>query len=116
MQANWRGVFRSRTTGQANLPDWSKSDASTAQGFEYDYAGVIFGRDLVWRPRKGWIGQPEFSHDSIVKRAAKEDLGRFTDLVKNTYRVLLTRGMKGCSVHFLDEDTRSYFLSRMESE
>ena len=30
----------------------------TAQGFEYDYAGVIFGRDLVWRPRKGWVGQP----------------------------------------------------------
>jgi hypothetical protein len=30
----------------------------TAQGVEYEFAGVIFGRDLVWRPRKGWIGQP----------------------------------------------------------
>ena len=39
----------------------------TAQGFEFDYAGVIFGRDLVWRPRKGWVGQPEFSQDSIVE-------------------------------------------------
>ena len=29
----------------------------TAQGFEYDYAGVIFGRDLVYRPGRGWIGQ-----------------------------------------------------------
>ena len=86
----------------------------TAQGFEYDYAGVIFGRDLVWRPRKGWIGQPEFSHDSVVKRAAREDLDRFTGLVKNTYRVLLTRGLRGCSVYFQDEQTRDFLLSRVE--
>jgi len=86
----------------------------TAQGFEYDYAGVIFGRDLVWRPRKGWVGQPEFSHDSVVKRAAREDLDRFTGLVKNTYRVLLTRGLRGCSVYFQDEQTRDFLLSRVE--
>jgi DUF2075 family protein len=86
----------------------------TAQGFEYDYAAVIWGRDLVWRPRRGWVGQPEFSHDSIVKRAAKEDLARFTHLVKNTYRVLLTRGLRGCFVYFEDEQTRDFVLSRVE--
>ena len=85
----------------------------TAQGFEYDYAGVIFGRDLVWRPRKGWVGQPEYSHDTIVKRAAK-DPARFTDLVKNTYRVLLTRGLRGCYVYFEDDQTRDFVLSRVE--
>ena len=88
----------------------------TAQGFEYDYAGVIFGRDLVWRPRKGWIGQPEFSQDTIVKRAAKHDLGVFTELVKNTYRVLLTRGLRGCNVYFEDDQTRDFVLSRVEWE
>jgi DUF2075 family protein len=86
----------------------------TAQGFEYDYAGVIFGRDLVWRPRKGWVGQPEYSHDSVVKRAAKEDLARFTALVKNTYRVLLTRALRGCYVYFEDDPTRDFVLSRVE--
>lgn len=86
----------------------------TAQGFEYDFAGVIFGRDLVWRPRKGWVGQPEFSHDTIVKRAAKNDPARFTVLVKNTYRVLLTRGLRGCAVYFEDEQTRDFVLSRVE--
>jgi hypothetical protein len=85
----------------------------TAQGFEYDYAGVIFGRDLVWRPRKGWIGQPEYSQDSIVKRAGK-DQATFTALVKNTYRVLLTRGLRGCFVYFEDEQTRDFVLSRIE--
>ena len=86
----------------------------TAQGFEYDYAGVIFGRDLVWRPRSGWLGQPEYSQDSIVKRAARDEPQRFTDLVKNTYRVLLTRGLKGCYVYFEDEQTRDFVLSRVE--
>ena len=85
----------------------------TAQGFEYDYAGVIFGRDLVWRPRKGWVGQPEFSHDTVVKRAGK-DVDLFTDLVMNTYRVLLTRGLRGCFVYFEDEQTRDFVLSRVE--
>jgi DUF2075 family protein len=87
----------------------------TAQGFEYDYAGIIFGRDLVWRARRGWIGQPEYSQDTIVKRSGK-DLSLFTDLVKNTYRVLLTRGLRGCYVYFEDEQTRDFWLSRAEWE
>lgn len=86
----------------------------TAQGFEYDFAGVIFGRDLVYRSRKGWVGQPEFSHDTVVKRAAKDDPARFTALVKNTYRVLLTRGLRGCAVYFEDDQTRDFVLSRVE--
>jgi uncharacterized protein len=69
----------------------------TAQGFEFDYVGVIWGRDLRRDPATNdWIGDPSHSHDSIVKRS----IDRFTDLVKRTYRVLLTRGLKGCYVHF----------------
>jgi uncharacterized protein len=86
----------------------------TAQGFEFDYVGVIFGRDLVYRFSQGWVGQPEHSHDSVVKKAASEGLDRFTDLVKQTYRVLLTRGLKGCYVYFQDDQTRDFVTSRME--
>lgn len=82
----------------------------TAQGFEYDYAGVIFGLDLRYDPeRQTWVGDPRHSFDTVVKRA-KDD---FVSLVKHTYRVLLTRGMKGCYVHFLDGATQDYVLSRM---
>jgi DUF2075 family protein len=74
----------------------------TAQGFEFDYVGVIWGRDLRWDPATNdWIGDPSESHDSIVKRSGD----RFTDLVKRTYRVLLTRGLKGCYVYFEDAAT-----------
>jgi DUF2075 family protein len=83
----------------------------TAQGFEFDYAGVIFGKDLRYdMDSQKWIGSKECSFDSSVKRSRE----RFTELVKNTYRVLLTRGMKDCYVHFMDKDTERFFRSRME--
>jgi DUF2075 family protein len=77
----------------------------TAQGFEFDYVGVIFGRDLVYDA--GWRGNRKISHDSVVKKASEAG---FVNLVKQTYRVLLTRGMKGCYVYFEDAATREFFL------
>ena len=83
----------------------------TAQGFEFDYVGVIFGKDLVYDMHNHqWQGHPEASEDYMVKRSRD----RFLELVKNTYRVLLSRGMKGCYVYFEDEDTRNFVMSRME--
>ncbi len=83
-----------------------------AQGFEFDYVGVIVGMDLRYNfDRQSWQGHPENSHDSVVKSSK----GRFVDLVKNTYRVLLSRGMKGCYVYFQDKETERFFKSRMEN-
>jgi uncharacterized protein len=82
----------------------------TAQGFEFDYVGVIFGPDLVYRPGQGWVGQKQHSRDSVVKRSGDD----FTKLVKNVYRVLLSRAMKGCYVHFMDKETETFVRSRME--
>jgi hypothetical protein len=83
----------------------------TAQGFEFDYVGVIFGTDLTYDPDTGdWVGHRERSNDVTVKRGKE----RFTEFVKNTYRVLLSRGLKGCYVHFMDKDTERFVRSRME--
>ena len=84
----------------------------TAQGFEFDYVGVIFGKDLVYNlDGQKWDGHVERSEDTVVKRSK----GMFTNLVKNTYRVLLSRGMKGCYVYFEDKDTERFFKTRIES-
>jgi uncharacterized protein len=84
----------------------------TAQGFEFDYVGVIFGTDLIYVPETGeWAGDKTKSYDSVVKRSGDG----FDQLVKNTYRVLLTRGMKGCYVYFMDKNTEGFFRSRMEN-
>jgi hypothetical protein len=85
----------------------------TAQGFEFDYVGVIVGPDLVYRPMDGgWVGQREESRDRIVSRGVTDE--EFTRFVKSTYRVLLTRGLRGCYVYFMDAPTRDFFFSRTE--
>jgi len=73
------------------------------QGFEYDYAGVIIGPDLVWRSDH-WVAQPERSHDSQVKRGTAS---QFDQAVRNTYKVLLTRGMRGTTVFSTDPETQA---------
>ena len=84
----------------------------TAQGFEFDYVGVIVGRDLRYDPAtQDWIGDYHESRDGLHTQKGR---AKFTDYVKNTYRVLMTRGMKGCYVHFLDEETRRFFEYRMQ--
>jgi DUF2075 family protein len=84
----------------------------TAQGLEFGYVGVIFGQDLIYDPNDNyWKGLPERSFDSVVKRSPQT----FLSNVKNTYRVLLSRGMKGCYVCFLDENAQNFFRSRVES-
>ncbi|MCP2261329.1 Uncharacterized conserved protein (DUF2075) [Streptoalloteichus tenebrarius] len=80
----------------------------TAQGFEYSWAGVIFGRDLVWRNGQ-WIPQPRYSHDTSVARKAKPV--EFNQLVRNAYKVLLTRGMRGVCLHSVDPETQAFFES-----
>lgn len=81
----------------------------TAQGFEFDYVGVIVGRDLSFDVTSGrWKGNSSESRDSALTRRAKE---KFTDYARNVYRVLLTRGMRGCLVYFQDRSARERFQS-----
>jgi DUF2075 family protein len=83
----------------------------TAQGFEFDYVGVIVGKDFVFDlTLQQWKAYPEHSFDSTVKR----DRARFLEYVKNSYKVLLTRGMKGCFVYFVDDNTKHHFQSLIQ--
>jgi uncharacterized protein len=74
----------------------------TAQGFEYDWNGVIFGPDMVWRGNS-WVTDRTASKDTVVARAEESDYDR---LIRNTYKVLLTRGMVGTVLYSTDSETR----------
>ncbi|MCX6741729.1 MAG: DUF2075 domain-containing protein [Candidatus Pacearchaeota archaeon] len=81
----------------------------TVQGFEFDYIGVIFGKDLVYNKEKeSWEAKPENSYDGEVKRNNPELLKH----LKNVYRVLLSRAHKGVYVYFMDKDTENYFRNK----
>ena len=83
----------------------------TIQGFEFDYVGVIVGKDLLYNfGTNQWEGHPENSADAVVKKAND----KFVDLVKNAYRVLLSRALKGCYVYFIDKETEKFVKSRIQ--
>ncbi|AWK52764.1 peptidase S24 [Clostridium beijerinckii] len=81
----------------------------TVQGFEFDYVGVIFGNDLLYD--EGWQVNKDNSYDPMLKKSSDEE---FMKSLKNIYRVLLSRGIKGCYVYFMDKDTERFFKSRIE--
>lgn len=76
----------------------------SAQGFEFDYCGVILGQDLVWRD--GWHPVRAASFDNAIKMSKKHDEDALRGLLSQTYRVLMTRGMKGTFLYSTDPSTR----------
>lgn len=82
----------------------------TAQGFEFEYIGVIIGPDLRYDPSTDSLtGDISQTKDPTLKR----DKENFDQFAKNIYRVLLTRGLKGCYVYFVNEEVKEYFISRI---
>ena len=82
----------------------------TAQGFEFDYAGVIIGPDLKYDTvTKKIITDKSESQDPVLKRTVAEANMTFDEYVRNIYRVLMSRGMKGCYLYIVDEPLRQYF-------
>jgi uncharacterized protein len=90
----------------------------TAQSFEFDYVGVIFGHDLVVRNGR-WVAaldaHPKSDSRFYSSGAAYKRPARARDCLQNIYRVLLTRGRKGCFVLFVDPETRRHFERRVKT-
>ena len=93
----------------------------TCQGLELDYVGVIIGPDLV--VREGQVvtdASRRSSQDRSIRgyktwlrrdpQAARQAADR---VIRNTYRTLLTRGMKGCYLFCTDPETNAYFRQAM---
>ncbi|QQS38821.1 DUF2075 domain-containing protein [Candidatus Woesebacteria bacterium] len=96
----------------------------TSQGLELDYVGVIIGPDLVIRDNevitdaskrartdKSIFGYKKMLNQNPVKAREITDM-----IIKNTYRTLMTRGMKGCYVYCTDTETQEYFRNKLRSK
>ena len=81
----------------------------TAQGFEFDYAGVIIGEDLKYdSASKRIFTDKSACKDPVLRQNRQEATMTFDDYVRNIYRVLMSRGMKGCFLYICDENLRNY--------
>ena len=95
----------------------------TTQGLEFDYVGVIIGDDLRYEDKhiitdftkrastdqslKGIKSMYKKDHDKALKIA--------DEIIKNTYRTLMTRGMKGCYIYCTDPGLQEYIRGRLKT-
>lgn len=117
--------FRARWNLTKDGPLWMISKESvtevgcihTCQGLELDYIGVIIGPDLIVRDGKIITdGAKRSNNDAsikgykgMLKTEAEEARAKADLIIKNTYRTLMTRGMKGCYIYCTDPETNHYF-------
>ena len=89
----------------------------TCQGLEVDYIGVIIGKDLIAidgvlvtdpsaraKTDKSLAGYKKDLKEDPISAQIKAD-----EIIRNTYRTLMSRGMKGCYVYFVDPATAEHF-------
>ncbi|MBB1088983.1 DUF2075 domain-containing protein [Lysobacter sp. SG-8] len=93
----------------------------TCQGLELDHVGVIIGPDLVARDGRLITNPSARSRmdrsirgwKKMMKSDPKGTQSRVDRIIRNTYRTLMTRGMKGCYIYSPDAETRDYFRDRL---
>lgn len=94
----------------------------TCQGLEFDYVGVIIGDDLRYEDGKIVCdatkrAKTDHSLNGIKKMSREEPeraLQEATQIIKNTYRVLMSRGLKGCYVYCTDRGLSEYLKKRLD--
>ncbi|MFD0559871.1 DNA/RNA helicase domain-containing protein [Stackebrandtia endophytica] len=80
----------------------------TAQGFEYDWNGVILGPDIVVKDGRLTTVRSENKDPAFRFKTIPDDL--VDQHIRNIYKVLLTRGMKGTAIYAVDPDTRKFLM------
>ena len=88
----------------------------TCQGLEFDYLGVLIGEDMICRNGEILVQPSKRASDDLTikgwRRLMEENSieakHRLKAIIKNTYKTLMTRGMKGCYVYVCDEELRQY--------
>lgn len=94
----------------------------TCQGLEVDYVGVIIGPDLIVRDgvvlvdpvKRSKMDKTLFGYKKLIKEQGDVGRERIRSIVKNTYRTLMTRGLKGCYVYSTDPETNEYLKEMSE--
>ncbi len=94
----------------------------TCQGLEFDYVGVIIGPDIRYDPVQRMIvtdyterAKTDQSLKGLKSKYGPGEREAVADrIIKDTYRVLMSRGMKGCFVYCTDPNLRDYIRKRLE--
>lgn len=84
----------------------------TCQGLEFDYVGVLVGKELLFEEGKYSVDWMSYK-DAKGKQKLRGTPQELSMYVRNIYKVLMSRGMKGCYVFFLNEEVKKHFIESM---
>ena len=93
----------------------------TCQGLEFDYVGVIIGDDLRYEnghiitdyTKRAKTDKSLNGINKIAKEHGHDEAYKIADqIIKNTYKTLMTRGMKGCYIYCTNKALSEYLKSR----
>lgn len=89
----------------------------TCQGMEFDYVGVFIGKDLYFdgghvRTNKMAISKDDNTSGIRLSTTSPELADQ---IIRRTYKVLLTRGLKGCFIYCEDRQLNSYLKKMIEN-
>lgn len=88
----------------------------TSQGLEFDYVGVIIGNDLRYdNATNEFYSNPNEYKDRVGKKGLKNEEAELNKLIKQIYKVLMSRGMKGCYIYCRDKKMQEYMKSRLNA-
>ena len=87
----------------------------TSQGLEFDYVGVIIGKDLVYKDGKVQTDFAKRAHSdkSLFGIRAARNFTLADTIIRNTYKTLLTRGQKGCYIYCEDKPLADYIRQQI---
>ncbi|MBR4765760.1 MAG: DUF2075 domain-containing protein [Clostridia bacterium] len=109
------------------LNDFSINQAGcihTTQGLEFSYVGVIIGNDLRFLGReiitdikeRASTDKSLFGINKLISENPELGYKKADEIIKNTYRTLMSRGMKGCYVYCCNENLSNYLKEKMPKE
>lgn len=95
----------------------------TTQGLEFDYVGVIIGDDLRYEDDKIITDYKKRAHtdqslkgiNQMMITDSEKAIKLADQIIKNTYRTLMTRGMKGCYVYCTNKELSDYLKERLNN-
>ena len=110
----------------ANTNTWAIDEDSfdqvgcihTSQGLEFDYVGVIIGRDLRF---ENYEVVTDFTKRAKTDQSLKgikttKNYNLADKIIRNTYKVLLSRAQKGCYIYSEDKELLKYIAKMLNKE
>lgn len=87
----------------------------TTQGYDLNYTGVIFGREIRYDEKLGQIVIDRKNYHDRNGKQAIEDPNALKQYILNIYRTIMLRGIRGTFLYACDDSLRRYLKRHVES-